>query len=85
MVLIDVRTKEEWDEGHAKGAVHFPIEKLRKGEMPDIPKDTEIKTYCNAGGRAGRAKTMLLANGFTHVESCGMEEAVLLGGRIVTS
>jgi len=84
MVLIDVRTKDEWREGHAKDALHFEIVRLARGEMPDIPKDTEIKTYCNAGGRAGRAKNILLANGFTNVESIGgIDAAAAHAGGIV--
>ncbi len=71
MKLIDVRSKEEYESGHLKDAVNIAVEDMASGILPDFPKDTPILTYCNFGGRAGRAKTILESAGFTNVENGG--------------
>lgn len=70
-VLIDVRRDDEWNEGHAAGALHFEITKIEKGELPEIPKDKKIYLYCQSGGRAGRAKNILQKAGYANVENLG--------------
>lgn len=69
--LLDVRRDDEWEEGHAKGAVHWELVRLEDGEMPDIPKDKPVYVYCGAGGRAGQAKEILEQNGWTEVVNMG--------------
>lgn len=77
MHLIDVRTKEEFEEGAAEGAVNIDIADMMEGKMPELPKDAEIGLYCRSGGRAGRAKTLLIKNGFTNVTNLGgLEDAI---------
>ncbi len=58
-VLIDVRTDDEWNAGHAAHAVHFELAKLQGGELPSVPKDAAIYVYCRSGARATMAKTIL--------------------------
>lgn len=70
-VLFDVRRDDEWSYSHAKGARHVPITGLEQGEKPDIPQNKKIYTYCQAGGRAGRAVIMLKDMGYTDVTSIG--------------
>lgn len=70
-ILMDVRRDDEWQTGHAKQALHWDIERLKKGEMPDVPKDTRIYTHCAAGGRASQAATMLKEQGFSDVICMG--------------
>ncbi len=70
-VVLDVRTDQEWQEGHAAGATHFELARLQAGELPDIPKDQTIYVYCKSGGRAGQAKAILEQNGFTNVVNIG--------------
>jgi rhodanese-related sulfurtransferase len=70
-MYIDVRTKEEWDDGHINDAIHFDLSRLIKGELPNLPKDTEIKLYCHTGVRAGVAKAILEREGFTFVTNAG--------------
>lgn len=76
MQIIDVRTKEEFEEEAVAGAVNLPVEQIMEGKMPEVPKDTEIGLYCRSGGRAGRAKTFLIQNGFTNVTNLGGLEDV---------
>jgi rhodanese-related sulfurtransferase len=70
-VLVDVRRDDEWNYARAKRAVHVPITQLEHGEVPDIPKEKNIYTYCQAGGRAGRAVSMLKDMGYDHVTNIG--------------
>lgn len=80
-VLIDVRTKSEYDEGHINGAVnidsgdpHFvtTIEERWKGKT--------LFLYCRSGGRSGRALSLLRNRGFTaeHLEGGVMEYPELI-------
>ncbi len=68
---LDVRTPEEWGAGHKAGAVHFDIERLMEGEVPQINKDDEVHVYCQSGGRAEMAVAILQAKGFTNVHNAG--------------
>ncbi|PIR97043.1 MAG: rhodanese-like domain-containing protein [Candidatus Doudnabacteria bacterium CG10_big_fil_rev_8_21_14_0_10_41_10] len=79
-IVLDVRTQEEWDEGHVLGAEFFDLVSLEQGKLPDISKDTEISVYCRSGRRAGIAKEILDSNGFTNVTNIGgLEEAMISG------
>ena len=71
-IVIDVRTRKEWDAGHVTKAVHIPHTEIasRIGEVTD-DKNAKIVLYCRVGGRAGKAKTALEDLGFTNVENGG--------------
>ena len=71
MILIDVRTKEEYDAGHIDGAILFDIMDIMQGLYPNYPKDTEISLYCESGNRSMMAKTMLEKAGFTKITDAG--------------
>lgn len=66
--VIDVRTHEEWDEGHIPGAVHMPLPTLSQ-ELAKIPKDQKIVLTCGRGYRSSIAASLLEKNGFPHVAS----------------
>ncbi|MCA9625426.1 MAG: rhodanese-like domain-containing protein [Myxococcales bacterium] len=75
-LLLDVRTQEEWDQGHLEGATLIPIDELPKrlaeiDEAQGGDKDKPIVVYCRSGGRAGRAKQMLLDAGHHQVTNLG--------------
>lgn len=77
VILIDVRTKEEWDTGHAATALHIPHDEI-SDRITEVTsdKDAEIVLYCKSGGRAGRAKSALEELGFTNVENAGGYEDI---------
>ncbi len=59
-IYIDVREKEEWDEGHLEGAIHLPLSELSLGTIPlNLPKDVPLYIYCARGRRAKLAKAIL--------------------------
>jgi phage shock protein E len=67
MIYIDVRTKEEYDNGHVDKAIHHDIMDIMQGIYPQLDRDTEITLYCESGNRSMMAKGMLEAVGFTKI------------------
>jgi hypothetical protein len=45
LVIVDVRSKEDFDEGHIIGAVSIPWEEM-EARHTELPRDKEIITYC---------------------------------------
>lgn len=68
--LLDVRTVEEFDEGHVDGAVNIPVQVLRE-RMNELSKDKPVVVYCKSGRRSAEAKRMLDAAGFKRVIDAG--------------
>jgi len=82
-ILLDVRRDDEWQAGHAVGAVHFPVERMKAGELPDIPKDKPVYVHCAAGVRAQAAAELLMANGWQNVFNvCGLKDWQEAGGPV---
>lgn len=68
-VLVDVREKSEWDDGHIAGATFLPLSELRNGISPKtlskrISKNQIIYTHCAVGIRSCRAADILLKHGY---------------------
>ena len=61
-LIIDVRTKEEFKDGHVKQAVNIPLDNLGK-YYHNIPKNKEIIVYCQSGNRSGMAAEYLRKQG----------------------
>ena len=78
-VILDVRRRLEWDEGHIAGAVHIPFSEL-PGRLGEVPAG-EVWVHCHSGYRAMVAGSMLAAHGrdvisindeFSHAETAGL-------------
>ena len=69
VVVLDVRTPEEFATGHIKGAVNVPVDAIRPGmRLPFSPNhDTPVLIYCRTGRRAEYACEALVASGYRHV------------------
>jgi phage shock protein E len=68
-VLVDVRSQEEWDEGHLEDSIFLPVSSIRKRKYPAekikaLPEDKIIYTFCVVGMRAKRAAAALGKQGF---------------------
>ncbi|MCL1913564.1 MAG: rhodanese-like domain-containing protein [Eubacteriaceae bacterium] len=71
-VLLDVRTQDEFNHGHIKGAVLLPVDNLRRLAPSLLPdKEALILIYCNTGNRAALAVKMLGRLGYTSIASFG--------------
>ena len=66
--LIDVRSSEEWGNGHIPGAQFLTVE-LKFEALDTWPKDTRIVFYSNAGRRSLEAASYFMAYGFTNVRN----------------
>ncbi len=72
VIIVDVRTLEEFQSGHVPGAINVPNEGILN-EMPDqLPdKDQELLLYCRSGRRSADAAHKLIALGYTKVYDFG--------------
>lgn len=71
-LIVDVRTREEFDAGHIEGAILLPNETIGDAmpeELPDL--DAEILIYCRSGNRSAQAARKLIALGYTNVYDFG--------------
>lgn len=69
-IILDVRTKNEFQSGHIKGAVNIPVQTLGSN-LSKLKKDRPIITCCASGMRSASAKSILQSNGFTEVYNGG--------------
>lgn len=66
-VYVDVRTDEEWSEGHVDGAIHVTLADVEAGKTKMLPKDKELRVYCRSGRRSAQAIEALKKQGFTNL------------------
>jgi len=68
--LIDVRTAEEYSDGHLAGAKLIPVREIGK-RLAEIDKKKPVLLYCRSGHRSGNALKILQEQGYTeakHIE-----------------
>jgi len=72
IVLLDVRTPEEYAEGHIPGSQLIPLQTLEE-EAPNqlTDKDAPIFVYCRSGNRSLEAAEILVEQGYTQVYDLG--------------
>ena len=70
-VLLDVRTPQEYREGHIPGSQNVPLQQLDKVEEVTENKDTVLYVYCRSGARSRQAISLLQAMGYTNVLNIG--------------
>lgn len=62
-IIIDVRSKGEYQSGHIRGSVNIPLDKI-SDNIKKLDKNKVIITCCASGMRSGSAKSILNSNGF---------------------
>lgn len=83
-VLLDVRTTQEFNEGHIKGSINLSLQSIQSDEMPDIAKNKAIFVYCRSGNRSAQATTILKNDGYTNVTDLGgIEDVQAIGGILI--
>ena len=71
-IIIDVRTQEEYDEGHIPGARLIPYDEIADRAEKELPdKDQLILVYCRSGRRSKIAAEELVKLGYTNVKEFG--------------
>lgn len=69
--IIDVRTKEEYNELHVKNSINVPIDEISN---IDFDKDKIIFVYCKSGNRSNIAYEMLSDLGYTVYDLGGIDD-----------
>lgn len=71
-IILDVRTKEEYNEGHIPNAICIPNETIGNNEIKELPnKDQLILVYCRSGNRSKQAAEKLKKLGYTNIIEFG--------------
>lgn len=74
LLVIDVRSPQEYAQGHVPGAINIPFEDLQKKmEEMKVPKDTTLVTMCEHGGRSSRAALELRKLGYKTSSFCRLD------------
>lgn len=69
--LYDVRTPQEFANGHTEGAELLPLAEIENGKLPNVDKGAPIAVYCRSGNRSAHAKSLLEKAGFSNVKDLG--------------
>ena len=70
-VLLDVRSPQEYREGHIPSSQNVPLQQLDKVEEVTENKDTVLYVYCHSGARSRQAVSLLKHMGYTNVHNIG--------------
>lgn len=65
-MILDIRTREEYESGHIDNAVNIPLDELRD-RLSEVPKDKLIYVYCAVGLRGYTASRILMQRGYESV------------------
>ena len=71
-ILLDVRTRQEYEQSHIPGAICIPNEAIGSEEIPALPhREQLILVYCRSGNRSKQAAQKLADLGYTNVVEFG--------------
>lgn len=85
--IIDVRTPEEFAQGHLEGAINIDLNSADfKSQIEALDKNGTYTLYCRSGNRSGQALTIMSEAGFANLSNAGsvQEASEALGLPIVT-
>jgi len=75
VVVVDVRSADAYNNGHIKGSINLPLNKIQAGDYKDLPRDKRIITYCSCGAEQSSAAASVI------LQKAGFQNgATLLGG-----
>lgn len=82
--VLDVRTREEWNEFHAPNTTLIPLDELA-ARVNELPKDRPILVVCRSGNRSQAGRDILLQAGFVATSmNGGLNEWRSKGYAVVT-
>ncbi|HIU51605.1 MAG TPA: rhodanese-like domain-containing protein [Candidatus Merdicola faecigallinarum] len=65
LILVDVRSPQEYEEGHLQNSINLPVYKLKDDYKKVLPnKEQEIIIYCKSGARSKKAVKILQELGY---------------------
>ena len=68
VMVLDVRSRSEWEEGHIPGAHHIMLGYLPE-RLAELPADKPILVQCQSGNRSAIAASILQVNGFKQIKN----------------
>jgi rhodanese-related sulfurtransferase len=66
LVILDVRTVVEFENGHLEGAINIPVEELSM-RLSELNQKDELLVYCRTGNRSTTAVGILRENGYDQI------------------
>ncbi|WP_221795454.1 rhodanese-like domain-containing protein [Oceanobacter mangrovi] len=67
-VYLDVRTPQEFQQGHLEGAINIPFDQIgERAAAAGLKQDDELVVYCRSGRRAGMAIKTLESMGYSNM------------------
>lgn len=78
--IIDVRSPMEYANGHLKGAVNIPHDRIEQAidSLEGLEKTSAIMLYCQSGARSAFACQVLAQRGYTRAMNGGAMATLLL-------
>lgn len=73
--LVDVRSSGEFAQGHVKGSVNIPLDRI-PSQLAKFKNRKNIIVFCRSGNRSSQAKLFLEQNGFANIVNGGTWENV---------
>lgn len=70
-MLLDVRTSQEYNEGHIPGSKNIPLQDIDRAASVIAGKETPLYVYCHSGVRSRQAVLALQRMGYTNVVNIG--------------
>ena len=70
-ILVDVRTPQEYRDGHIPGSTNIPLQTIDKISSVVDNKNIPLFVYCYSGGRSRQAASMLQHMGYSNVHNIG--------------
>ncbi|MBM6970292.1 rhodanese-like domain-containing protein [Mordavella massiliensis] len=70
-IFLDVRTPEEYRDGHVEGSLNLPLHELKKIETLIPDKTSPVYVYCLSGARSKRSAALMGHMGYTDVTDMG--------------
>ncbi len=70
-VLLDVRTREEYANGHIEGSRNLPLDEIDRVNLVIKDKNAPLYVHCLSGGRSARAVAYLKGKGYQEVHNIG--------------
>ncbi|UCD45414.1 MAG: MBL fold metallo-hydrolase [Candidatus Bathyarchaeota archaeon] len=79
-LVLDVRSHDEWEEGHIEGATNIYVGLMEK-RLDEVPQDRRVAVICKSGTRSGFASSIMLREGRENIHNVlgGMEAWKALG------
>lgn len=70
LIVLDVRTQEEYDSGHIPGALLYPVQEI-ESRLNELDKTKTYLVVCRSGNRSRTASEILIKSGFQSVYNAG--------------